>query len=46
MDTIRTIALFIVLVARALVVSANAFGLEIFFVFLPLVLDSVTFCST
>ena len=32
MDTIRTIALFIVLVARALVVSANAFGLGIFFV--------------
>ena len=32
--TIRDILLFIILVARALVVSANAFGLGIFFVFL------------
>ena len=46
MDTVRNIAPFIVLVARALVVSANAFGLGIFFVFLLLVLERVTFCST
>ena len=33
-EKIRDILLFIILVARALVVSANAFGLGIFFVFL------------
>ena len=39
MKPTRNIALFIILVARALVVSANAFGLGIFFVFLFLVIE-------